>query len=1030
MSGTKYKERQLRQINITTEEVNAVSEYMTTASAPLMQTEDVSQELNITSPVMKKLNAIPVSIPSDAPTESEVIEAHNEVGLTLAANSKKHPKRVKRAAEKRDQQRNFAASRTAALNQISHLESLHEDRMRSMTAEEKEQYMLKRQSDAFDKFEQLNIEKLMFDKSGKTSYEKLEKNYAEIKKALTLIPLYGQEIKRRMQDPSLTDEQADKLKRSQAKLNTLYDIRAYYDVYEKLMLNKYYAMLPREEMHSLSYNELRLRLNKLYTASTRNEALIDYYQNLVRLRELGLTDGASVSERQTQYYTDLTETKEKEDTRDPKAELEEMSMAFEKLADHMNDESAFIPQQNQNLYYEKFFKLCQKDVDTFRTMVSNPGPEIKALLKKYDAWKLASASADSSIQDLIKAELPADETLLEKDDAQGVKGIALSSLQKRNINLIGSWIMRNSVLSYSQYPEFALNLLQTKPEQQLLVYYLIENEKQDSPIGIDFFTALNNYQPDLENFKKKVQVENLSRALRASMAIFGEMKNYGQLSEDIKESDAQIEKDKDPATVNKRPLTEQRKTLVKAVSQRGALLRMLYRNAGLHEDMPPDMAEDPILRKKLFQEYNAMLGLIGSLDTMNRQINDGTGVTADYHSDRLREDSEAVSEEEKADYMGTASEVMGGLKDYVFSGALAGVTGMTESLGDYSAAMRETSGYAHFSGWSGGLTAILGLATATITAVGIALETGISVADRTAQSLSVSSDFVDAAGALVSSIGTLGSAFVNTTESITTIGSTQSTVIGSTAVGETLAVAGGAATVIAGALKTASSGVELGRSISSRNDVKRARKTLETKDQDSLTKDERNVKNFLKHQDRTITKSEVSAGVGLVTGISSMVMGGLVVSGVLAPVAAVIGLGILAVDLGFGKIFEANRRHANRKKAVDDMLEIDKLLKKVRDTHPNREALKKVKDSALKDKIRTEALAMMGFSSYQECYRSLCMEYATTLYKKVFVENPPPADRDMYFDAMKSLGLKIVEPAVQGQEAKPSVETMVTKMMS
>ena len=80
-----------------------------------------------------------------------------------------------------------------------------------MTAEEKEQYMLKRQSDAFDKFEQLNIEKLMFDKSGKTSYEKLEKNYAEIKKALTLIPLYGQEIKRRMQDPSLTDEQADKL---------------------------------------------------------------------------------------------------------------------------------------------------------------------------------------------------------------------------------------------------------------------------------------------------------------------------------------------------------------------------------------------------------------------------------------------------------------------------------------------------------------------------------------------------------------------------------------------------------------------------------------------------------------------------------------------------------------------------------------------------------------------------------------------------------------------------------------------------
>ena len=55
---------------------------------------------------------------------------------------------------------------------------------------------------------------------------------------------------------------------------------------------------------------------------------------------------------------------------------------------------------------------------------------------------------------------------------------------------------------------------------------------------------------------------------------------------------------------------------------------------------------------------------------------------------------------------------------------------------------------------------------------------------------------------------------------------------------------------------------------------------------------------------------------------------------------------------------------------------------------------------------------------------------AQTMYEKVFLEDPRPADRDMYLNAMKSLGLKIKEPNVQGDEPKPTIDAMVSKMMA
>ena len=129
------------------------------------------------------------------------------------------------------------------------------------------------------------------------------------------------------------------------------------------------------------------------------------------------------------------------------------------------------------------------------------------------------------------------------------------------------------------------------------------------------------------------------------------------------------------------------------------------------------------------------------------------------------------------------------------------------------------------------------------------------------------------------------------------------------------------------------------------------------------------------------------------------------------------------------KIISWKAKKSHWKDRVDDLLGVDNLVAEALAHHPNAAKLKDVDKKKLRVKMREEALAMLGFSSYEECFRHICTEYAELLYNKVFIENPPPADREMYLDAMKSLGLKFREPKVQGERPKPSIAAMVSKMM-
>ncbi len=1036
MAGNKQIEKNLRQVNIDTRQVDAVSESINTTTSALTYIEDRAQGTTVTSPVMKKLNALPLSIPNDDPTEEEVIRAHNEAGLTLSANSKKHPRRVSRAAEKREMQRDLLKKEELEGRRLQREADKEQQQLNNMSEAEKEQFKLDKQARIFRAFEKLDLEKLLFDKKDGSIYDKLLKNYGAIKNAMSKLPYYEAEINRRLEELAGQNLPIpEELQKSRAKLKTLYDIRAFYDVYEGLMKNKYFAMLPREEMHSLSYKELRIRLQELYSADQRNQELIDYYQNLLRLKVIDLSDVKSVNTRQQEYLEGFTETKVKEDKRDPKEEFKKIVDAYSEMVKNLTSGDSFLTKNTQKLYTAKFFELTGPDIEKFRP--ANAKGNAQILLSEYDAYKNNTTvrSIGDDVHGLMSTSKAEDQQYLERNDGTDLKGIALSPVQKEGVRLIGSWIMRHAFTERNKHSAFAFNLLNARPEQQLLVFYLVENEKQDGAMGIDFFSALNNYQPDLEKFKENANWENISRALRSSMAVNAEMKQYGELLAAINESDKQIRQDNDPQASLQRPFEDQRDTVVQAIVQRGIMLKMLYRNAGLHEDMPPDMAEDPVLRKKMFDLYKEIGSLAGQLDALTQKTTDNTTPDTEYNADAIRTDSEELSRDEKTSKLETATNFSGSFKEYVFADAVNPFGAAVDTGGGYLKSFSESTEYSHFAGVSGGLAGVVGFITAILTTASIATEKGITAADRTAKAFSVSSDFADSIGAMSSSAGSLVNIYTSSEETaegvITWLGDSSEFLWDSTKFGDKLALAGGAIGAVGGVIKLTSGSINLGRGISSRKDLKRSGKTLkEREDAGELTADEKKLQLFLKHENREVTRNETSAGVDMVSGVLATATGALAMTGFLAPIAGILSLASLAVDIGYGKIANRGWRNANRKKAVDDMLNIDEMINKVKNEHPEKERIRNMKEDKLKDAVREEALAMMGFCSYHECYRHICGQYATLLYNKVFVEDiQDEKEKKMYLDAMESLGMKIKMPEVQGDKPMPSIEAMIAKMM-
>ena len=82
---------------------------------------------------------------------------------------------------------------------------------------------------------------------------------------------------------------------------------------------------------------LRSRLAALYDKdqADRNQDLIDFYQNLIRLKEIGIKDVKSVTTREQEYLGAISKEKA-EDKTDHKKEMENMASLYSDMLDSFN----------------------------------------------------------------------------------------------------------------------------------------------------------------------------------------------------------------------------------------------------------------------------------------------------------------------------------------------------------------------------------------------------------------------------------------------------------------------------------------------------------------------------------------------------------------------------------------------------------------------------------------------------------------------------------------------------------------------
>ncbi len=409
------QENKQGQKEIQASEVQKTTSFVNAGTDTLKQPESLQGKF--TFPIMKNAAKLPEIIQLNKPNEERVLEAHNDVHLKLSANSFRHPRRVNKADRKYEFQKRLLTMRNEAY--------------------EPNQNNLKNKVRTLS---QLDLKKLMYDKSDKSPDEKLLEHYRDLRDSFAHINAYDKAVSALKKKENPTERDKARRIREEAHLRTLIDIRSYYQVMEELMLNRYYALLPREDMMKLSYDDLRERLDKLFKEEpdNRKKDLISYYQCLIRLKQLDIKDGKSIEEKEKQYQEELKD-ETPVDQRKPADEIKKIASSYGNFLLILFKKKDFYSAGDIAKRRALFFDTYAKDIDKFRNAAG--GQEITRLLTDYDIHKANPQAARTQVDMLdkvIDATISKDEDKLEIR-SQSLNGIHLTDIQKEGMRQIQSF---------------------------------------------------------------------------------------------------------------------------------------------------------------------------------------------------------------------------------------------------------------------------------------------------------------------------------------------------------------------------------------------------------------------------------------------------------------------------------------------------------------------------------------------------------------------------------------------------------------
>ncbi len=760
----------------------------------------------------------------------------------------------------------------------------------------------------------------------------------------------------------------------------------YLTVRYNLMKNKYYALLPVEEMRKMDRLTLLSRLRAEYGKEQRDPDLIRFYEDLVRLR--------------------IHEDSQDESKKDrPNPGNPPVSMPED---ERIHNQKAY----NANLLRINKLHISDEEKES----------------RRINMRKVMEPGNGDSLWD------------------ENVRN-RISPAQQEGIRSILAWMYRNCNKSSESKEALVYKLTKARPEQLLLTFYIIENKMQYAPNPECFYKAMTGYIPDLDTFKdrmiatrakfwKRVGPDSSDSSIYWSkLGMAARFALNCDLVTDYcvftAESDRLQTEIADPANADRRL------DLIKdLLIQKGNLLLTLYRAGGLAPDMPADLIEEPSLRAKVettIREFTQGLTQLGEFDRMTGGRKYDSGARKKKPSEKGIEDPSVVK---------SAGAVIDDTKN-VIANSLT-LTTLADFMGKKVTTVTGADTFKLSTGGVGTVCSFVGLISSIISAFRLGRGANLTLADHASQGLMVGSGIVGSAtGAGVGSANILDKA------KLINLGRTQPDPTlpwyGSTKVksfGESFATAGGkidfisgGVSVVTGTAIAVSGFIDIRRGVSSRKDVGNAREAMKREADANVVltpkqqAERAQLKRLLNHQDRAISDQEFSGTIKMIGGALTAVGGALTMTGILAPIGGILSLTGSIINIGLGMLYARHRRSLTQRQAVDDGIRLEEAVTLVQNTYPGMQGINKKEREKLKNEVRMEALGELGYATYKEAYSEISKQNAALLYEKVFTLPENTEEYRMYFETMKSLGLKI-KKADNGQKTNiPTVSMIYSKLM-
>lgn len=241
----------------------------------------------------------------------------------------------------------------------------------------------------------------------------------------------------------------------------------------------------------------------------------------------------------------------------------------------------------------------------------------------------------------------------------------------------------------------------------------------------------------------------------------------------------------------------------------------------------------------------------------------------------------------------------------------------------------------------------------------------------------------------------------------------------------------GAVAIISGTIDFAGGAAQAGRAENQRAAALEARKSM-----GELQGEEKSAADEITALQGRISDSRTSSGMMKMLSGTLQIMGGtLAVLGVTSAVGTVLSGIASGINLAIS-VKEYFERRSNRKTTIDKYIKLDEIEEIVRPKVEEQRGSAGVPDN-LREQIRSEVIACLGFSSEDTFYVHITRTYAKFLIERAFYENgrsiladpaKKPEDMNPYAKMISSFGLKPIYPSKEGDTPKPDVDTLAKKM--